>query len=153
MCQLTSSCSIRQFNKIFELAKKFTFKKSSGTGGFQIKFYLIFEGRERLSLIFCTTLYEIVSRVNCQDLRSKADSVTATLEEQLKPKAVSVCLHTSSPHVCTAAQDSEVSAVELLVHFPPWSFISLHHVHHFICHFELLVSPTPRLPGARGEQD
>lgn len=93
VCQLTRSCSIRQFNKIFKLAKKFTFKKSSGTGGFKIKFYLIFEGRERLSLIFCTTLYEIVSRVNCQDLRSKADSVSATLEEQLKPEAVFVSTH------------------------------------------------------------
>lgn len=97
-------------------------KKSSGTGMFKTKFYLIFEGRERLPLVFCTTLYEIVSGTNCQDLRSKADSVTATLEGQLKPGAVSVCLHTSSPHVSTAARDSEESAEELLVHFPPVVF-------------------------------
>lgn len=48
--------------------------------------------------------------------------MTPTLAEPSKPEAASVCLHTSSQHVCTAAQDSAVSTVELLVHFLPQIF-------------------------------
>ena len=145
--QLTSSCSIRQFNKILKLAKRFTFKKSSRT---------VLSNFWRKGETFPYFLYNSVWDCLKSELSgSEKQSRLGFSHIGRAAEARScVCLHTSSPHVCTAARDSEVSAAaELLVHFPPWSFLSLHLVQHFIRHFELQVSPTPRLPGARGEQD